>query len=323
MTRRASFVSLVCLVPLVALAGCVDLSDTTAVSGDAEQGVSTTTYGELSDYSKLGVDQWFADVRSLNTEFGNACGDTFCGGDWSNLTPMSFACSVTEKLGSIQSCAWTFSASQIVVDPTTSTLQTNLATFVCPIKVKSTAVKFSALLASTTDPLHVAIPGYATINEQLAGCFDHPIGATPIVAGPQTPVTYVAASDYYTSAPSRAKWAAAQKGLLDGFNNICGDTFCGSDFGDLQSLQFECSVTKSSGNIKSCAWVFGGSFSEVDPARGTLSETSKNFRCTVPVKGTLPQLVAVLTAAGPQPASDRILPGETTSAYDALGGCLP
>jgi hypothetical protein len=104
---------------------------------------------------------------------------------------------------------------------------------------------------------------------------------------------------------------------------VCGDTFCGSDFGDLQSLALVCSVTKSTGNVKSCSWIFGGSY--MLPARnGAEDVTSKSFACNVPVKGTLSQLITVLTATDPTTdAIRRPLPGTTTTAYDALGGCLP
>jgi hypothetical protein len=39
--------------------------------------------------------------------------------------------------------------------------------------------------------------------------------------------------------------------------------------------------------------------------------------------GTLSQLISVWTAAGTDDPIQRPLPGVTTSAYDALGGCLP
>jgi hypothetical protein len=233
---------------------------------------------------------------------------------------------VTTKAGDVHDCAWTFASSQVAVDPTTAAIETNTPTYQCHIETKTTAVKLLALLTGSGDTLHAPLPGAASIADQLAGCFDHPVGATPIATGSASAETYVAATDYYTSAASRAKWAAAQAALLAGFNNICGDTFCSSDYNDLQSLDFECSVTKSTGNVKSCAWVFAGSVHDVNASTGAVGETSQGFRCNVAMKGTLPQLITTLTGAAPPDGSDpidRALPGETTSAYDALGDCLP
>ena len=47
------------------------------------------------------------------------------------------------------------------------------------------------------------------------------------------------------------------------------------------------------------------------------------FKCPVAMKGTLSSFIGVLTAAGTDQPINRPLPGMTTSAYDALLGCLP
>ncbi len=287
MSLRARFASLASVVPVFVLVGCAgNVGEDEDV--ESQQALSTTTtYMELSDFPKIDQSAWFDATQKLASEFVATCGDTFCEGGFANLTPLTFSCSVTATEGVVHACAWTFAGSQVAVEPTTAVIDSNAPTFVCPLKAKTTAVKLVALLASSSDALHVALPGEPSIDDQLAGCFDHPIGATPIASSPSSPVTYVAASDYYTTASRRAKWAAAQGALVTGFNNICGDTYCGSDFGDLQSLDFECAVTESSGNVKSCAWLFGGSFSQVDAATGAIHETTKSFRCAVAVKGTL------------------------------------
>jgi hypothetical protein len=312
MTRCASVV----LGSLVALAAgaCVDPgAATTSESGD----VSGTAYMDLFDFGKIDQGAWADTIAKLNAEY-SATTDAY--------VPLTFACSVTTKIGDVHDCAWTFASSQLAVAATTAAIDTNTPTYQCHIQAKTTAVKLVALLSSSADALHAPLPGAASIADQLAGCFDHPVGATPIASGATSPETYVAASAYYTAAASRAKWATAQAALLAGFNNICGDTFCSSDYSDLQSLDFECAVTKSTGNVKSCAWVFAGSVHDVNATTGAVGETSQGFRCTVAIKGTLPQLITTLTGAQPAGSPDpidRALPGETTSAYDALGGCLP
>lgn len=312
MTHRAALPAL-----LLALAApaCVDGMQT----GSSDSDVSgATTYIDLFDFSKIDQGGWYDAISKLNGEFVAA--------DQASFVPLTFACSVSSKEGVVHDCAWTFASAQIEVDATSAKLQTDAPTYVCHVSEKTTAVKLAQFLASSADSFHDAPPwGSAPIASQISSCFDSPIGATPIVSGPTSPLTYVAASDYYTSVTSQKKWTAARAALKLGFDNICGDTFCGGDFGNLQAMEFECAVTKSSGNIKSCEWVFAGSYNQVDAAHGTDLPASQSWTCPVAVKGTLPQLIATLTnTTDPEDAIHRTLPGETYSAYDAIGNnCLP
>ncbi len=302
----------------LALTGCIESGAT-----EKEQDVGSTQYVELSDFSGIDQGAWFDLVGKLGTEFGQVCGDTFCEGDYANLTPLSLSCSVTSKLGSVHDCAWTFAGSLTEVDPTTSAIAVDAPTFECHVHPKTTAHKLIELWSNSADAIHEPLPGTTgSYFDELVDCFQHPIGHTPITVSTSATPTYVSASDYYTTAANQAKWAAAKAALKAGFDNICGDTYCGSDFGDLQSLDLTCSITKSSGNVKACAWVFGGSYS-LPATSGALSVTSKSFNCGLPVHGTLSQLISTLTAAGTTDPIQRPLPGATTSAYDALGGCLP
>ena len=103
---------------------------------------------------------------------------------------------------------------------------------------------------------------------------------------------------------------------------FCGDTFCGSDFSDVQALDLGCSITKSSGNVKSCVWNFGGSYSTINK-NGTLALVTKTWSCPVAVHGTIAAMIATLTnPADPETnAIQRALPGGT-SAYDSIAGCV-
>ncbi len=310
---------------LASLAGCA-LSGLDEPDDIVEQDSSSTTYVDIMDFSKTDQSQWYDSIHSLNRQFDEICGDTFCEGDWSNLTPLTFGCSVTSKAGNIKQCAWTFAASSVEVDQRTAGIIVDAPTFECPIVMKTTAVKLEALLTAA-DSLHVGLPGAPaatpSIYDQLSECFEHPVGSVPGTFATEGRLSYVAGSAYYSSAAGQQKWFDATTALVHGFDNICGDTFCGSDFGDLQSLDFECSITKSTGNVKSCAWVFGGSYHIVPEQSGVLDETTRTFRCDIAVKGTISQLLTTLTAPGTQDAINRPLPGMTTSAYDALAsGCL-
>jgi hypothetical protein len=157
---------------------------------------------------------------------------------------------------------------------------------------------------------------------------------------PRTDTTDVAAdgkADTTTSAPryldaidyldshnqDSGRFYALRDALKDGFDRICGDTFCGGDMSNLQALQLTCSVSPSLGKVNQCVWIFAGSFAQVTASTGTVRVSAKTFTCKLPVNGTVKQLMDTLLAPGTTSAIDRPLPGGTTTAYDALGGCLP
>jgi hypothetical protein len=306
--------------------GCIAQAGETDGNDELEQDVSTT-YVDILDFQATDQLAWYGLIRSLNTQFNDECGDTYCEGDWSNLVPLTFSCSVSSKAGSVRDCAWTFAAAQTEVDPRNAAILVNAPTFQCHIKMKTTAAKLTKFLATAGDKLRDPLPGTSvpTIGEQLSECFNHPIGATPGTLSTAGSLSYVSASEYYTSSAGLDRWYAAKRALVAGFDRVCSDTFCSGDFGDLQAMDFTCAVTKSTGNIKSCAWTFGGSWHLVPESGGLLALTSQTFRCNVPVKGTLSKLLDTLTA--PYQWADEVvrrpLPGTTATAYDALLGCLP
>ncbi|MBS2025777.1 MAG: hypothetical protein JST92_25535 [Deltaproteobacteria bacterium] len=111
--------------------------------------------------------------------------------------------------------------------------------------------------------------------------------------------------------------------LTSGFNQICGDTFCGSDYSNMQALSFRCSVEVKTGNIGQCFWIFAGSYEDIAKTTGGVTVHQMFKKCAMPVKGSAKTLITTLTAAGTTNAIRRVLPGSTQTAYDALGGCLP
>ena len=290
--------------------------------GDAqiEEQSGATQYVNIMDFATTDQGAWYDLVGKLNGAFSAVCGDTFCEGDFANLTPLTFSCSVTSKAGQVKDCAWTFAGSYAFTDPKTAALRVNAPTFACHVAPKTTAAKLIALLAGSADALHEPLPGTTgSIYDALVGCFQHPLGGTTFTPSAD-PGIYVDADAYYASAAGQAKWQAAKAALVKGFDNICGDTFCGSDYGDLHALQLACAITKSSGNVKACTWIFGGSVTTIAKT-GAVTPTSKTFACPVAMHGTLGQLATALTAPGD--AIRQPLPGMTTSTYDALSGCLP
>jgi hypothetical protein len=284
----------------------------TSQDGEDTQ-ASSTQYVNITDFSATDQGAWFDAIGKLNGEFAGA---------YAGYTPLTFYCSVSSIEGSVKDCAWTFAASNAGVDPTTAALSFDVPTFQCHIHPKTTATKLVALLESSSDAIHEPLPGTTSIADALAGCFADPIGATPVTEPTDDAPTYVAASAYYTTAANRAKWAASYAELKSGFDSVCGDTFCSSDYADLWSMQLECAVTKSTGNLKGCTWAFAGSFTTVATS-GALELTSKAWQCPLAVKGTISQLIAALTSTtDPNDGVHRVLPGGGI-AYDSISGCLP
>ena len=282
-------------------------------SNSLDQDTSATQYVNIFDFPKTDQGAWYDLMQKLN-------GELVASKQFPGVTPLSFYCSVTSKAGDVHDCTWTFASSQVAVDGTTAAIDVDAPTYQCHVHPKMTSVKLIALLTDADDALHAPLPGTTSLADALPDCFAHPIDATTLAPGAGT--TYVEASSYYTTAANQQKWTAAKAALVNAFDNICGDTFCSSDFNDLQSLTFACAVTKSTGNVKSCAWTFGGSFPNV-AANGALAPTSQTFTCTVPVHGTIAQLITTLTnTTDSEDAIHRALPGGTASAYDALT-CLP
>jgi len=276
-----------------------------------EQESGATQYVNILDFAKTDQLAWYDLVRALNAQAAAA--------DPAH-TPLTFFCSVTSKRGDIKDCAWTFASSQAVVDGATAAISVDAPTFQCHITPKTTAPRFIALLQGSGDPLHEPLPGTTSLADALPDCFAHPIGGSALPA--VSPGTYVEASAYYTTQANQQKWADAKAALVAGFDRVCGDTFCSGDFSDLQSLTFACAITKSTGNVKGCAWTFGGSWTLIAKT-GPLALTSQTFTCPVAMHGTIAQLITTLTSTGTEDAIRRPLPGTTATAYDALLGCLP
>jgi len=294
---------------LMLVAGCAVGPES---AEDTQQ--SATQYVDIADFGSIDQGAWFDARDKLNAEFA-ALGQPY--------TPLSVFCSVSSKLGSVKDCAWTFASSQAAVDANTAAIAFDVPTFQCHFHPKTTAKNLVTLLESSSDALHEPLPGMtSSIYDSLAACFADPIGATSIDVATSATPTYVDASAYYATAANQAKWTAAYAELKSGFDNVCGDTFCSSDYSDLWSMQLACAITKSTGNVKGCTWAFAGSFATV-AASGELEITSQSWQCPLAVKGTISQMIAALTSTtDTNDGVHRVLPGGAI-AYDSIAGCLP
>ncbi len=298
------------------IAGWVLLASGCAVdpTSHATEASSTTQYVDIGDFAGTDQGAWYDLRDKLSAAFAE---------DASHRS-LGLFCSVTSKLGSVHDCVWTFAGATAVVDSSSAAIAIDGPQFQCHFGAKTSGPKLIALLSGSSDPLHEPLPGTgATIAAALSTCFAHPIGETPLTPSADPSPTYVEAGSYWASASYRAKWEQTKSALSLGFDQVCGDTFCGGDYGNIRSLAFVCSVTRSTGNVKACAWVLGGSYA-LPAKNGVEAASQRTWRCEVPMNGTLSQLVGVVTATNvPEDVLHRALPGTTSTAYDALLNCLP
>jgi hypothetical protein len=289
--------------------GCAFQSSDSTEESESEVG---TVYVSADTYLKSAQDSagWAAAKANIDGEFDNVCGDTFCSGDYSNLTSMGLVCAVSSARGIIKDCAWTFVGSSHLVNGATGTVQASIASFQCHFK-PSGGVKALSTRLQGNDAIRQTLPGVnRSIYDVLGDCFQNPIGATPIdfADGP-----YVDAPD--SSAVDQDRWFDAARGVRNAFDSTHADA-------NVHALRFVCSVRSTTGTIRSCKWLFGGATSKVDSKSGAVVITATSDRCTVPATGKANDLTVGLTASGPTPILDRTLPGSTKTLNDVLASCL-
>ena len=146
----------------------------------------------------------------------------------------------------------------------------------------------------------------------------------PDTTAPAVADRYADVEQYLGSDDARyTAWRGIADTLRQSFDDVCGDTFCEGDYSNLAPVRLRCSVDTTSGLLKSCKYVFAGSYEEVNAQTGSIKVTAKTFSCALPVSGiALGDFMSTLTATSTETALRRPLPGRTTSIYDSLVGCL-
>lgn len=138
----------------------------------------------------------------------------------------------------------------------------------------------------------------------------------------QAAPVFVDARDYPDPATGRGRFLAAERMLVRGFDDICGDTFCEGQYYNLWAMRLRCSVERATGVVASCVWTFAGSETWVQKD-GRIDVDHGTYACTLPLAPAtrLEELLQVWQASGHE-AIDAPLPGTTTSVYDGLTDCL-
>ncbi len=285
-------------------------------TGTDEEDATATSYGSMIDrLSPADLDRWLELRARLYKNFSDVCGDTFCGGDYSNLTSVSLDCSAT-KAGTVNSCTWVFGGSIEYVDGATGSRKVDARSFVCPIAVHMKAGAFLDTLLDETDSIRVAMPSTdLSFYDGVADCFAGVVGKPPPAA---TGTAFQELVDYMNDTSDFFPWWQARKRINKAFDDACGDSFCEGDYTDIAPLALACSVDKANAKVTACSWSFVGNYSTIT-TKGKVSAHVKKWICEVPVDAPADAFVAALSGADPLHTP---LPGKQTTLNDALIDCL-
>jgi hypothetical protein len=297
--------------PIVMLAGC-------ATSGTgAEDSVtddSSSSYADLETrLTGDDVNRWIAARSQLFVDFDQLCGDTFCEGDYSNLSSASLHCSATTA-GTIKECAWALGGSIEYVDGAHGTFTIDARTVACTIPVHTKIKPFlAALEQGTGTSIERPIPGTGrSFYDSLGDCLSGIVGMPP-------PSPTGTRFGEMADVAGTDAWFALRDQLRDEFDANCDDTFCRGTYTGIAALRFVCAVDTTTTNVPACRFDLVGAYDTVTRSTGHVTAHAKSFSCAVPVGATVAALTAALTGADPLHAH---LPGKTTSINDVLKTCL-
>jgi hypothetical protein len=169
---------------LATLTGGCSVASSAPISQDESAPLSTdstkpaTTYVDVEDTLANGdearFEAWRGLYGTLQSNFDDVCGDTFCEGDYSNLEPIRLRCSINSANGVMKNCAYVFAGSYEDITASTGTIKVTAKTFSCHLPVSGIPLTtFMATLtaAGTTPAIRRPLPGLSTsIYDALGGC---------------------------------------------------------------------------------------------------------------------------------------------------------
>ncbi len=290
-------------------------------STDSSEDELRTTYSDLvSTLGEAELEQWIAARIALASGFDQICGDTICSGDFSNLTTVRISCSATTKAHKLKDCAWVLGGSMERVDTRTGKITTDARVFTCKIPVASSAKAMLATLsAAGSGALNAPLPGTGkSFYDGLVDCF---AGVSGVATPDQTATFYADMADYSWNLGETEGLAfqAGRRNLHQGFDDICGDSFCEGDYGDISPLRLVCSVNNNSKRVARCSWSFAAADMSVD-SKGAIVARTTTRTCNIEMGISASALSTLLNGDDPLYAN---IPGKTTSINDALIDCLP
>jgi hypothetical protein len=301
-----------------ALGACAGETEDEAVLDDVSD--LRTQYVEITDFLE-GADRarWSETMTKLRPSFDQICGDTFCGGAFSNIRSLSFACSVSSRVGNVRDCLWTFAASEDWVFGTTGAARSSVAFFECRIRPSGRAVGLARAFGD--DALASVLPGLeGPLRDQLVECLRQPTFYFPppdVRDGPN----FVSVLDTAAGETSEA-FVAMSNLMAKEFEAKCAGALCGGETRNRAPLRFNCSERVSDGQLGHCTWSIASSDVDRD-SRGQSHANPRSRMCDVPVAGTLADLLEALKPGDTGTLLlDRALPGSGETLAGALAGCL-
>lgn len=78
------------------------------------------------------------------------------------------------------------------------------------------------------------------------------------------------------------RFLAAERQLVRGFDEVCGDTFCEGQYINLWAMRLRCSVEQATGVVVQCVWTFAGSDTWVKPS-GLIKVNRGRYACVLPL----------------------------------------
>ncbi|MDH5823855.1 hypothetical protein QFW77_12795 [Luteimonas sp. RD2P54] len=143
-------------------------------AGGAHDARQDGPYVDASAYIQ-GDDQinaWYGMTWQLKRDFDDICGDTFCEGEYTNIEPLRFSCSVHRVSGRIGMCLWSFAASDEHLDPTTGKIAVRVPAWRCRTSLGPLATLEDLLAAvEGQPPLYAPLPGgQGSIFDGLIDC---------------------------------------------------------------------------------------------------------------------------------------------------------
>jgi hypothetical protein len=299
-----------CLAAFLLLPACASVEST------AEGDLSGTTYYEMTTrLTSTDLARWNADLAGLQKSFDNICGDTFCSGDYSNLTTVSINCSITQA-NYVKECTWVLGGSIEYVDGATGAFTVDARMFPCTIPVKAKVGAFLDALDEGTDQVRLPLPTTGTsFYDGIGSCLSGVVGNPPPAS---TGTTYEELADYFNENPDPLFWFGVRRRLNDAFAASCATTFCQESWKNIAGLRFVCATNASTGQVVGCLWDFGADNVSVT-SKGHVSAKTKILKCPVSVKGAAVDVEAALAGSDPLHAT---LPGSTANLATQLDACL-
>ena len=167
----------------------------------------------------------------------------------------------------------------------------------------------------------VAFLGACEPGSRGAGPGPEPEQTSESLLKGKLPPAYRDVDDVLTGADEQ-RFAEACTRLARDFADLCGDSFCGGRYTNIESVSFRCALAVASGRITTCTWVFGASSETVTGNAGLIRVDARTFACGIAIDALPGELTDLVLAPGATGAVRRPLPRARGSLYDALITCL-